>query len=400
VSARRVCYVLGTTGGGTGRHVAMLAWGCALAGRQVQVVGPAGAWPASEFEPRASAAAASRVNIGFEVVAIGDRLRPGRDSAAVRRLRRLLAATAPDLVHAHGLRAAGLAALALGRSVSEHRPGYRPPALVVTVHNAPPTGAAAVAVYALLERLVARRADVVLGVSSDLSERMSRLGAREVGRAIVPAPASASASAVGHTRDSASIDGDLRPADLGQAGRPVVLAVGRLAAQKGLDTLIEAAGRWQDRVPEPLLAIAGTGPLARDLAAKARRRRVRASFLGWRDDVPALLAAADVFVLPSRWEGQPLILQEALRAGRPVVATDVGGVRGLTGGHSALLVPPGDPDALAAAVLSVLDSPATAARLAAAAADRAAALPTETDAITAALALYDRLTKRADQRPD
>jgi glycosyltransferase involved in cell wall biosynthesis len=170
-----------------------------------------------------------------------------------------------------------------------------------------------------------------------------------------------------------------------------VLAAGRLTAQKGLETLIEAAGRWRDRVPVPLVAIAGTGPLAGALAGRARAAGADVTFLGWRDDVPALLAAADVFVLPSRWEGQPLILQEALRAGRPIVATDVGGVRDLTGSDGALLVQPGDPAALTAAVLGVLDSPSVATRLAAAAASRAAELPTEAVAIAAALALYGRL---------
>ena len=101
--------------------------------------------------------------------------------------------------------------------------------------------------------------------------------------------------------------------------------------------------------------------------------------------MPALLAAADVFALPSRWEGQPLILQEALRAGRPIVATDVGGVRDLTGDDAALLVPPGDPAALGQAVLAVLDDAGLGKRLSAAAESRAAELPAESDAVAAAL---------------
>jgi glycosyltransferase involved in cell wall biosynthesis len=180
--------------------------------------------------------------------------------------------------------------------------------------------------------------------------------------------------------------------DLGTDGRPVVLGAGRLAAQKGFDTLIAAAARWQDRRPEPLLAIAGTGPLAGDLARQARELGVAVRFLGWQDDLTGLLAAADVFALPSQWEGQPLILQEALCAGRPIVATDVGGVRELTGDDAALLVSPGDPAAFAATVLSVLDDAELAAKLGRAAARRAAALPTETEAIEAALALYQRLS--------
>jgi glycosyltransferase involved in cell wall biosynthesis len=250
---------------------------------------------------------------------------------------------------------------------------------VVTAHNAAPAGGPAGLVYGALERLVARRADEVLCVSSDLEARMRALGAKDVGRALVPAPplfappAGASAEA---------------PPDLPGGGAPVVLAVARLAAQKGLDTLIEAASRWRDRDPVPVVAFAGTGPLLGDLIAAARASCVQARFLGHRDDVPALLAAADVVVLPSVWEGQPLILQEVLRAGRPLVASRVGGVADLTGEDAALLVPPGDAAALSRAILSVLDDPDLAARLSEAAVKRAAALPTEDDALDAALAAY------------
>ena len=172
------------------------------------------------------------------------------------------------------------------------------------------------------------------------------------------------------------------------AGRPVVLGVGRLATQKGFGVLLEAAVAWRDLDPMPLVVIAGDGPLAGKLRARAVTLGAAAVFLGHRDDVSARLAAAAVFVLPSLWEGQPLVLQEALRAGTPIVATRVGGVPGLTGEDAALLVPPGDARALAAAVRSVLTDAALAARLRAAAARRAAALPAEADSVTAALNAY------------
>jgi glycosyltransferase involved in cell wall biosynthesis len=170
--------------------------------------------------------------------------------------------------------------------------------------------------------------------------------------------------------------------------RPLVLAAGRLTAQKGFGMLLEAAAAWQDLNPLPLLVIAGDGPLARQLRERAAALGVAAVFPGHRDDVPVLLAAAAVFVLPSQWEGQPLVLQEALRAGVPVVATRVGGVPGLTGGDAALLVPPEDPRALAAAVRSVLTDALLAARLRVAASKRAATLPSQDDAVGAALDAY------------
>jgi glycosyltransferase involved in cell wall biosynthesis len=170
-------------------------------------------------------------------------------------------------------------------------------------------------------------------------------------------------------------------------GRPVVLAAGRLAAQKDFGLLLAAAATWRDLEPVPLVVIAGDGPLAGELRARAAALGVAAEFPGHRDDVPALLAAAAVFVLPSRWEGQPLVLQEALRAGVPVVATRAGGIPELAG-DAALLVPPGDASALADAVRSVLTDAPLAARLRAAATARAAALPTQADALDAALGAY------------
>jgi len=167
-----------------------------------------------------------------------------------------------------------------------------------------------------------------------------------------------------------------------------VLAAGRLTGQKELGTLLDAAVSWRDLDPRPQVAIAGDGPLEGELRARAAGLGVDAAFLGHRGDVGRLLAAAAVFVLPSRWEGQPLVLQEALRAGVPIVATRVGGIPGLVGDDAALLVAPGDAAALAAAVRAVLTDPALAGRLRAAARSRAGTLPTEDGAVTAALAAY------------
>lgn len=361
----RVALVVGTTTGGTGAHVRMLAAGFAGRGIGAAVLGPSSADAAFGF--------GALTGVTFSAVNFGDRPRLG-DVAAVHRLRRLLRpgrADSPDVVHAHGLRAGALAVLAIAGLRGRARPHW--PRLVVTVHNAPPSGRGArLAVYRLLERVVARYANLVLCVSPDLEARMRSAGARNVGRAIIAAA-------------------DLRKAPASApfaAGRPVVLAVGRLAPQKDLGTLLEAAARWRDLDPPPLLAIAGDGPLAAHLRAQAAALGVDATFLGHRDDVADLLAAATVFVLPSRWEGQPLILQEALRAGAAIVATRVGGVHYLTGDDAALLVPPEDAKALAAAVRAVLSDVSLAGRLRAAAFLRGADRPTEDDSVAAALAAY------------
>jgi len=369
--------VLGTSTGGTARHVRMLAAGCAARGVPAEVFGPA----QTDRDFAFSAVVGGRVS--FTPVEIADRPRVRRDLRAIRRLRRLIAAWRPDVVHAHGLRAGALTAIALAFI----RPTvYAPrPALVVTVHNAPAAGGVTGAIYRVLELIVARGADSVLGVSADLEGRMRAAGARRVGHAAVPA-AAVSAGVSAETRAIPA------PVDVVDPDRPLVLAAGRLAAQKGFGTLLEAATRWHDIKPEPLLVIAGEGPLEAELKAQAARLRLDTRFPGHRDDVPALLAAAAVFVLPSTWEGQPLILQEALRAGVPIVATRAGGTPELTGEDAALLVPPGDADRLADAVRSVLTAPALAARLRQAAADRGHALPDEDDAVSAALAEYRSVT--------
>jgi glycosyltransferase involved in cell wall biosynthesis len=272
------------------------------------------------------------------------------------------------VVHAHGLRAGAFCVLALaGR---RRRGGVR---VVVTVHNAPPAGGWSALVYRALEGLVARGADLVLCVSPDLEEAMRAAGARRVARAVVGMQAAA----------DSGLD---RPPVL--AAHPVVLAAGRLAAQKGFGTLLEAAVQWQDLEPRPSLVIAGDGPLAGELRAKAVALGLDAAFLGQASDIPALLAGVALFVMPSLWEGQPLVLQEALRAGVPIVATRVGGVPDLVGANAALLVEPRDAAGLAAAVRAVLTDPALSSRLSAAAAERAARLPTEADTVAAALAAY------------
>ena len=103
------------------------------------------------------------------------------------------------------------------------------------------------------------------------------------------------------------------------------------------------------------------------------------------------MAAADVVVVPSLWDGQPLVVQEALRSGRPLVASRAGGIPDLTGEDGALLVPAGDAGALADAVLSVLDDRGLAARLRAVATERSNALPGSGEAVDSAVALYRRI---------
>ena len=155
------------------------------------------------------------------------------------------------------------------------------------------------------------------------------------------------------------------PADLPAGFR--VGTVGRLDPVKGLDHLIAAAAIVAPRAPEAHFVIAGDGPERAPLEEQARRLGLgdRVTFLGQRDDVPAVLASLDIFVQPSLSEGLSNALLEAMALGRPIVATDIGpnaeAVRHL---ESALLVPPADPQALAEAILRLLGDPGLAAALA------------------------------------
>ena len=372
----KLALVLGTSTGGTGRHVKMLAVGCAARGVRVEVFGPA--------QTDRDFAFAAAPGIGFTPAEIADRPRLPGDLQAIGRLRRLFRAWRPDVVHAHGLRAGALTAIAVAFARTAPGSAQSRTPLVVTVHNAPPAGGVTGAIYRLLERIVARNADSVLCVSADLEDRMRAAGARRVGHAVVPAALVSPTGGVSAETRSAALRAELGA----EPGQAIVLAVGRLAAQKGFGLLLDAAARWRDIEPGPLLVIAGDGPLAASLQAKAAALGLMVRFAGRRNDVPALLAAADVFVLPSVWEGQALILQEALRAAVPIVATRVGGTPGLAGDAAAILVPAGDAQRLAEAVRAVLGDPALAARLREAAAARARLLPDEDAAVAAALAEY------------
>jgi glycosyltransferase involved in cell wall biosynthesis len=135
---------------------------------------------------------------------------------------------------------------------------------------------------------------------------------------------------------------------------PVVGSLGRLSHEKGFDFLIRALPLIDARV-----VLVGDGPERAELEALAAKLGVRdrLEITGWTDDARSYLSTFDVFCLPSRFEGFPLTIPEALLAGLPVVASDVGSVPEAVLETTGLLVPPGDPAALAAALQTLLDDP-------------------------------------------
>lgn len=134
---------------------------------------------------------------------------------------------------------------------------------------------------------------------------------------------------------------------------PLLLTVGRLTEQKGHTYLLQAIPAVLESHPGAVFALAGEGPLQRELMAQAEQLGASRAvcLLGLRQDVPRLLQAADAFVLPSLWEGMAMALLEAMAAGLPVVVSDVEGISDLvTPQEDGLVVPPREPQALAGAI--------------------------------------------------
>ncbi len=144
----------------------------------------------------------------------------------------------------------------------------------------------------------------------------------------------------------------------------LVTVVAKLMEQKGHRVLLEALPEVLGRHPDVRLVLAGEGPLRDEIVARAAALGIAVHLIGNRPEIPELLAASDLFVLPSLWEGLPMALLEAMASRLPVVATAVSGSRDVVvPGESGLLVAPGDAPALAGAMIDLLTDRARAQRL-------------------------------------
>jgi glycosyltransferase involved in cell wall biosynthesis len=259
---------------------------------------------------------------------------------AVLALRRFLGRTAAQILHAHGARATLYGCLAtLGR---------RGAALVSHVHLADPWRFGRSA-RARLDRLASSRAARIVACSEQLRRLLVERQGLPASRTVcIPNGIDLGRFACGPKR---VLDGRL------VAGTCV-----RLEPQKGVAHLIEAVARLAGRLPELRLVVAGEGSLRPALERQAAEAGLagRVDWLGFRPDVPQVLAGLDLFVLPSLAEGLPLSVIEAMAAGVPVIATDVPGSAELVQpGRTGRLVPPGSAEALAEAILDAAERPET-----------------------------------------
>ena len=210
----------------------------------------------------------------------------------------------------------------------------------------------------VLERFALRRVDTIVCVSQSVADFAVANGFPKSKLRVIPNGIELSPVQTDTTR--------IRT-ELGVANeRRILLGVGRLHRQKGFDWLLELAPELFKRLPDHDLVIVGDGPERDSLGELASRLGVqdRVHFAGWRPDIPVLMQAADIFLLPSRWEGMPNVLIEAMGASLPVVATAVEGVTEVLGPLAVdQAVPQGNAAGFTEAVCRIANDPAYRAEL-------------------------------------
>lgn len=285
---------------------------------------------------------------GVPVTALGGR--GAWDARVLMKAGAFVRSRSPDIVHAHVLWAGLVASRVKGRA-----------ALVWHEHD---SLVWMKAFHRFCHRRIVSRADRVIAVSRSVAQELSRAHPR-LGPKVVVIPNALPSDGPPNLRDHPASVPAPWPAWL--SGAPVVGWVGRMEEpKKGLAVLLSAAGIVFSKKPETRFVLVGDGPARRALERTVADREwgERVYFAGEQRKVGPFFERFDVLAIPSLWEGFGIVALEAMRAGKPVVASRVGGLSDVVvDGETGRLVPPGDPAALASALLGVLNEPREAGRM-------------------------------------
>ncbi|MEA3399796.1 MAG: glycosyltransferase family 4 protein [Armatimonadota bacterium] len=379
----RVCHVLEATEGGTRQYLMDACLGLPADRFQQTAVVSVRRDPTFEQDIQ-------RLREGDVAVEVVDMVREvswRQDLRALRELRRYFAEHAFDIIHAHSSKAGMLARLAAWRAGNPAARIYSPHAFAFTMD----VSRWRQVLYLLAERLAGRITDILICTCDSERELAVRHRIVPPGRAVV-------------VRTGV----DLRVFHPGSEGHRVrremdlpdrhrlVGSVGAMVEQKGHRFLVEAAPLVLEEMPHTTFVLAGDGALRAELqeraAALALGRRMR--FLGHRDDVPRILAALDLFVMPSLWEGMPYALVEAMAVGLPVVGSAVPGIVDLIEpGRTGWLAPPADAEGLAAGILQALREEGVSARMAQAGRDLVVREHSRERMLAALAGIYERVAE-------
>ncbi|MBN9416386.1 MAG: glycosyltransferase family 4 protein [Candidatus Eremiobacteraeota bacterium] len=318
-------------------------------------------------------------------VKIPRQIRPFQDLRGLAQMIRVIRLYKPDLLHSHTSKAGFTARLA-ARLCDV-------PLVVHTIHELPQNATRSrlkKTLYWAMEKLAAGWCDHLITVS--------RVNREQILRERICRPEKLSLIPGGLQLQNYQ-GGGVIPWTL-PADAIVMGMAGRLEAAKGHEDLLRAFARLAPQNPRLHLVVMGTGHLRGQLEQLRDDLGLqeRAHFLGWVEDLVSAMAALDLFVLSSHYEGLGVVLLEALALGRPVVSTRVGGTQDIIeDGVTGLFAPAHDPAGLARAVQRLLDDPALAARLAAAGKEKVWRDYSAVDADQKVLELYLRLTGRASR---
>jgi glycosyltransferase involved in cell wall biosynthesis len=345
---------------GTERHMLDLA--CAL--RRIAAGQPddGGSAPANPVEaaiacPSPGALAERAAAAGVPVVSIP---KSGQvDRNAIRVLSQMAARGQVDVIHAHNGRTHVAAAFAVARARrgrSDHRPAT---ICVATQHFLMPTRTGRTGIKALVANYLHRKASASTAHTIAISDAV-RHAAIQRGDCL-PAAITTIHNGISPPDLAGAADAAAVRASLGLAtDQPFLFCAARLQEEKDIPSLLQAMKHIAAAHPEARCFVAGDGDMRPALDAQLRSLGIAATvtLLGFRRDVPALLRACDLFVLPSLAEPFGLVLVEAMAMSRPVIATDAGGPREIVEhGQTGLLVRPSDPESLAQAIDRLLSSP-------------------------------------------